>query len=127
MSEARNEGYDDFLDAIEEGEPYYLEGPEGHGSLPPKRIDPATGSQELTEKPLPDTGEIETYTQTHVAAPDFADDAPFVVAVVDFGPVSVTGQIRGMEPGDVEAGQEVTIGVDRTETTDERLVIFEPA
>ena len=126
MTESRDEGYDDFLDAIEEGEPYYLEGPEGDGSLPPKRIDPATGSQELTEQPLPETGEILTLTQTHVAAPDFADDAPFVVAVVDFGPVSVTGQIRGTEPSDVDIGQEVTIGVDRRETTEERLVVFEP-
>ncbi|MXR51209.1 nucleic acid-binding protein [Halovenus sp. WSH3] len=126
MSDARDEGYDDFLDAVEDDEPYYLEGPDGDGSLPPKRIDPATGSQELTEQPLPETGEIETYTQTHVAAPDFADDAPFVVAVADFGPVSVTGQIRGMEPSDVEIGQEVQIGVDRTETTDERILVFEP-
>jgi uncharacterized OB-fold protein len=127
MSEARDEGYDDFLDAVEEGDPYYLEGSEGDGSLPPRRIDPATGSRELTEQPLPDTGEILTLTQTHVASPDFADDAPFVVAIVDFGPVSVTGQIRGMEPTDVEIGQEVTIGVDRTETTDERVIVFEPA
>lgn len=126
MSDARDEGYDDFLDAIEDGEPYYLEGPDGNGALPPKRIDTATGSQELTEEPLPETGEVRTYTQTHVAAPDFVDDAPFVVAVVDFGPVSVTGQIRGMDASDVEIGQEVTIGVGRTETSEDRLVVFEP-
>lgn len=127
MSEARDGGYDDFLDAIEDGEPYYLEGPNGDGSLPPKRVDPTSGSRDLTEQPLPDTGEIATYTQTHVAAPDFADDAPFVVAVVDFGPVSVTGQIRGIDAGEVEVGQEVTIGVDHTETTGDRVVVFEPA
>jgi uncharacterized OB-fold protein len=126
MSDARDGGYDDFLDAIEAGEPYYLEAPNGDGSLPPARIDPTTGTRELTEQPLPDTGEIQTLTQTHVAAPDFADDAPFVVAVVDFGPVSVTGQIRGAEPSAVDIGQEVTIGVDRTETNDERVVVFEP-
>lgn len=127
MSEARNEGYDDFLDALEDGEPYYLEGPEGDGYLPPRRIDPATGSQELTEEPLPETGEIVTFTQTHVAAPTFADDAPFVVAVVSFGPVRLTGQLRGIDAGDAEIGQEVTVGVDRTETTEERVIVFEPA
>jgi uncharacterized OB-fold protein len=126
MSEPRDDGYDDFLDAIEDGEPYYLEGPSGNGSLPPARVDPETGTRDLTEQPLPDTGEIQTLTQTHVAAPDFADDAPFVVAVVDFGPVSVTGQIRGAEPSAVDIGQEVTIGVDQTETNDERIVVFEP-
>ena len=126
MSDARNEGFDDFLDAVEEGEAYYLEGPEGDGSLPPRRIDPATGSRELTEEPLPDTGEVVTHTQTHVASPGFADDAPFVVAVAEFGPVKVTGQMRDVDAGDVEIGQEVELGVERSETNDERLVVFYP-
>jgi len=126
MSDARDEGFDDFLDAVEDGQPYYLAGPEGDGWLPPRRVDPATGSTELTEEPLPETGEIVTLTQTHVAGPDFADDAPYVVAIVDFGPVKVTGQIRGADPGDVEIGDAVSIGVDRTETQDDRLVVFDP-
>jgi len=126
MSDARNEGFDDFLDAVEEGEAYYLAGPEGDGSLPPRRIDPATGSRELTEEPLPDTGEVVTHTQTHVASPGFADDAPFVVAVAEFGPVKVTGQMRDVDAGDVEIGQEVELGVERSETNDERLVVFYP-
>jgi uncharacterized OB-fold protein len=127
MSEARNEGFDEFLDAVEEGEPYYLEGPEGDGWLPPRRVDPATGSTELSEQPLPETGEIVTLTQTHVAGPDFADDAPYVVAIVEFGPVKITGQMRGVDPGDVEIGQTVSIDVERTETQDDRLVVFHPA
>jgi len=127
MSEARDAGFDDFLDAVEDGEPYYLEGPEGDGWLPPRRIDPATGSQELTEEPLPETGTIVTHTQTHVASPEFADDAPFVVAVAEFGPVKITGQMRDVDPVDVEAGQTVEIGVDRSETTGDRLVVFRPA
>jgi uncharacterized OB-fold protein len=126
MSETRNEGFDEFLDAVGEGDPYYLEGPDGDGWLPPRRVDPATGSTELTEQPLPETGDIVTLTQTHVAGPDFADDAPYVVAIVDFGPVRITGQMRGVDPDDVEIGQTVSIGVDRTETQDDRLVVFEP-
>lgn len=127
MSDARNEGYDEFLDAVAEGEPYYLEGPEGDGWLPPRRVDPATGSTELTEKPLPETGEIVTFTQTHVAGPDFADDAPYVVAIAEFGPVKITGQMRDVDPGDVDIGQTVSIGLDRTVTQDDRLVVFHPA
>jgi uncharacterized OB-fold protein len=127
MSESRHAGFDDFLDAVEEGEPYYLEGTEGDGYLPPRRIDPATGSQELTEEPLPDTGEVLTYTQTHVASPEFADDAPFVVVIAEFGPVKITGQLRGMEAEDIEIGQEVEIGIDHSETHDKRLVVFTPA
>jgi len=127
MSDARNEGFDDFLDAVEEGDAYYLEGPEGDGSLPPRRIDPATGSRDLTEEPLPETGEIVAHTQTHVASPGFADDAPFVVAIADFGPVKITGQMRDIDAEDVEIGQTVDIGIDRSETNDERLVVFHPS
>ncbi|MEF8813174.1 MAG: OB-fold domain-containing protein [Halovenus sp.] len=123
----RDTGYDDFLDAVEAGEPYYLESPSGNGWLPPRQVDPETGEGDLTEEPLPDTGEILTMTVTNVAGPSFADDAPYVVAVAQFGPVRLTGQVRGMDHDDVEIGQEVEISVDRNETEGERLVVFEPA
>ncbi|MFC7134939.1 MULTISPECIES: Zn-ribbon domain-containing OB-fold protein [Salinibaculum] len=123
----RDNGYDDFLDAVEEGEPYYLESPSGNGWLPPRQMDPETGERELTQQSLPETGEILTSTITNVAGPSFADDAPFVVAVAQFGPVRITGQVRGMDHDDVDIGQEVTIGVGKNETEGERLVVFEPA
>ncbi len=123
----RDAGYDDWLDALEDGEPYYLESPSGNGWLPPRNIDPETGERELTEKPLPETGEILTSTVTNVAGPSFADDAPFVVAVAQFGPVRITGQVRGIDHDDVEIGQEVTLCVGENETEGERVIIFEPA
>jgi uncharacterized OB-fold protein len=127
MTETRTEGFDDFLDAVEAGEPYYLEGPEGDGWLPPRRVDPATGSDELTEQPLPETGTVVTYTRTHVAAPEFAEDAPYVVAIAEFGPVRITGQLRGVGAEAVDVGRAVEIDVERSETTDERVVVFRPA
>ena len=127
MSDSRHAGFDDFLDAVEQGEPYYLEGTEGDGYLPPRRIDAATGTEELSESSLPETGELLTYTQTHVASPEFADDAPFVVAIAEFGPVKITGQVRDIDPEDVEIGQEVELGIDYTETKDKRVLVFTPA
>jgi len=121
----RDAGYDDFLDAIEDGEPYYLESPSGNGWLPPRQVDPETGESGLTEEPLPDTGEILTMTTTNVSGPSFADDVPYVVAVAQFGPVRITGQVRGVDHDDVEIGQEVEIGIDRNETEDERVIIFD--
>ncbi len=122
---ARDGGYDDFLDALAEGEPFYLESPSGNGWLPPRRIDPETGEREFTERPLPDTGEILTSTITNVAGPSFDADVPFVVAIARFGPVRLTGQVRGIDHEDVEIGQAVTVGVDTNERG-ERLVVFEP-
>ena len=110
---ARDAGYDDFLDAVEAGEPYYLESPSGNGWLPPREVDP-------------ETGEVLTYTITNVAGPSFADDTPYVVAIAEFGPVRITGQIRGMDHDDVEVGQTVELSVGRNETAEERVVVFEP-
>ena len=121
----RDAGFDDLLDAIEEGEGYYLECSNGHGSLPPRRVCPDCGDGDLSEEPLPDAGEIDTFTTTHVATPNFSEDAPYVLAIADFGPVRLTGQLRGVDPSDVETGQVVGVDVDETATTGERLLVFE--
>ncbi|UPV74212.1 Zn-ribbon domain-containing OB-fold protein [Halorussus limi] len=122
----RDEGFDDFLDAIESGEGFYLECPEGHGSLPPRRVCPHCGATDLEHVALPETGEIETYTTVHVAAPEFADDAPYVTAVADFGAVRLTGQLRELDAGELDVGTEVTVGIGESETADERVLAFRP-
>lgn len=126
MSDVRDAGYDDLLDAIDAGEGYYLECANGHGSLPPRRACPECSSRELAEEPLPNAGEVDTYTVITVATPSFREDAPYVTAVVDFGPVSLTGHLRGVDPEAVEAGDVVGVGVEETETTGDRLVTFRP-
>jgi uncharacterized OB-fold protein len=127
MSEqVRDDGFDDLLDAIADGDGYYVECTNGHGSLPPRLACPQCGSQDLSEELLPDSGEIRTYTVVTVPTPQFEEDAPYVTAVVDFGPVSITGQVQGVDPEDVETGQVVGIDVGETVTRDERLIVFEP-
>ncbi|WP_158056366.1 Zn-ribbon domain-containing OB-fold protein [Halorussus halophilus] len=124
--DARDDGFDDFLDAIESGEGFYLECENGHGSLPPRRLCPHCGSDELAEVALPETGTIETFTVVRVAAPEFEADTPYVTAVVDFGGVRATGQMRGVEVDAVETGMEVEAGIGETETTGERILVFHP-
>lgn len=126
MSDARDAGYDDWLEAVEEGEPYFLECPEGHGSLPPRRVCPDCGATDLEETPLPAAGEIATFTVTHVPTPSFADDAPYAVAVADFGPVRVTGQVVGIAPSAVETGTTVELEVTTAETTGEPVLALRP-
>ncbi|PSQ16855.1 nucleic acid-binding protein [Halobacteriales archaeon QS_8_69_26] len=121
-----NAGYDEFVAAVAEGEAYYLECANGHGELPPRRVCPECGSTEFTEEPLPAAGEVRTYTVTHVAAPSFADDAPYVTAIADFGPVRITAQLRGIDPDDVETGMSVGLGVETTETTGADLLVVRP-
>ena len=124
---AGDEGYDEWLAAIAESEGYFLACENGHGSLPPRRRCPHCGSGELDEKPLPGTGEIETFTETQVPIPSFGDDAPYVVAIAAFGDVRITGQFREIDPSEVAVGQSVRVDVSERATTGEPLVVFRPA
>lgn len=127
MIDAAPDGkYDAWLDSIEADEGYYLECENGHGWLPPRRICPTCRSRELVEEPLPDSGVVQTHSTITVATPQFEDDAPYVTAIADFGPVSVTGIVRGIDPEDVEIGTVVGIEVGERVTTGERAVIFRP-
>ncbi|MFC3957207.1 Zn-ribbon domain-containing OB-fold protein [Halovivax cerinus] len=123
---ARHDGYDDWLDALEANEAFSLVCPEGHGSLPPRRVCPECGARELAEEPLPAVGELDTYTVTHVPTPAFADDAPYTTGIVDFGPVRLTGRVIDVPADEVAVGLTVEATVIESETTDERLVAFRP-
>lgn len=124
-SEQTDEGYDEWLEAIGEGEAYAFECPNGHGSLPPRRRCPECGDPDLERRDLPDSGTVDTLTTIHVATPEFADDAPYTVAIVDFGLVRLTGQLRGVE--EPETGVRVAAGVEERETTGDDLLVFRPA
>ena len=119
--------YDEWLAALDTGEGCYLACENGHGSLPPRRVCPHCGSEDLTEEPLPETGTVDSFTVMHVAAPKFADDVPYVTAVVDFGPVRLTGVLTDVTPDDVAVGDRVAADVSITETTGDDVVVFRPA
>jgi uncharacterized OB-fold protein len=123
MSDARDGAFSAFLDAIEAGEPFYLSCPEGHGAIPPQQLCHECHSRDLSRTPLPEAGNIETYTVVAVPAPRFSDDSPYVTAIADFGPVMLTGQLRAVDPDAVELGQTVQIAVGSAD--DERFVAFE--
>jgi uncharacterized OB-fold protein len=123
---ARDGAYDNWLDAIEADEGFYLACEAGHGWLPPRRICPTCGARELTRQPLPEAGEIETHTTVFVATPQFEDDAPYVTAIAAFGPVSITGLVRGVEPDDISIGDTVGVEIGERETTGDRAVVFRP-
>ena len=125
-SRTRDAGFDEWLDAAEDGEAYYLECANGHGSLPPRRVCPDCGSTDLAETPLPESGEVATFTVTHVPTPAFEEDAPYATAVVDFGPVRITGQIVGVDLEAIENGLEVEPEITVSETTGERVLSFSP-
>ncbi|MDB2273278.1 OB-fold domain-containing protein [Halorubrum ezzemoulense] len=127
--------YAEWLDALADGDGFAVVCPEGHGSLPPRRVCPECGSPELSREPLDETGTVETYSVVHVPSPRFADDAPYATAVVDFGPTRLTGVVRDGDAergGDdaapaVAIGDAVTVDIGERATDGERLVAFRPA
>jgi len=123
MTDASGSTFASFLDAIEAGNPFYLSCPNGHGSLPPKRICPECQATNLSKESLPDTGAIVTHTTVAVPAPRFSDDSPYVTAIADFGPITLTGHLQEVGTDDVQIGQTVRITVGSAE--DERFVAFE--
>ncbi|MDS0281913.1 Zn-ribbon domain-containing OB-fold protein [Haloarcula onubensis] len=124
--EAAAWSHDAFCGAIEAGEPFYLACPEGHGSVPPRRVCPDCGAQSLTDRPLPETGRVQASTVVHVATAAFAESAPYVTAIADFGPVSLTGVVTETPPEEVEYGTEVTVGIERTDERARPTLVFEP-
>lgn len=123
---ARDGAYDDLLDAIAAGEGYYLACANDHGLLPPRRVCPYCGSRDLAETPLPDSGEVATYTTVSVPTPGFSEDAPYVTAIADFGPLRITGIVRGIDPEDVAVGLTVGVDVGERATTGDRAIVFRP-
>lgn len=121
--EMRHDGYDDLLDAIEEDSGYYLACPNGHGTVPPRRVCPDCGSRELTEQPLPETGEILVATTISVSGPQFSEDTPYVTAIAEFGDVRLTGLARGADE-EPTPGDTVTIEVGETATENDRVLVF---
>lgn len=121
--EMRHDGYDDLLDAIEEDSGYYLACPNGHGTVPPRRVCPDCGSRELTEQPLPETGEVLVATTISVSGPQFSEDTPYVTAIAEFGDVRLTGLARGADE-EPTPGDTVTIEVGETATENDRVLVF---
>lgn len=117
-------GYDEWLDAIGRGDGYYLECPEGHGALPPARVCPECAARELDRTPLPDSGTVETFTVCHVSGPTFEAEAPYLTAIAEFGPVRLTGVVRGTQPEDVDVGATVEADEGTNRTTDEDLLVL---
>ena len=122
----RDAGFDDWIDAVAAGEASYLTCPSGHGSLPPRRTCPVCGSPELSERPLPTPGTVETHTVVHVAGPRFVDDVPYTTAIASFGPVRLTGVLRGIDP-ETAVGATVVPAIGESATTGDRLLVLRPA
>ncbi|MDZ7688084.1 MAG: OB-fold domain-containing protein [Halobacteriales archaeon] len=112
--------FDELLDAVEAGEPFYMSCADcGASSLPPREVCPDCGSRDLSKQDLSTTATVESYTSIHVTIPAFSGETPYTIVVAGFDEdVRLTGQLVGDEVG---MGDEVRVG----ENDEERYLTFE--
>lgn len=122
--EVPNGDHATWLDAIESDNGFYLECPNAHGWVPPRRVCKTCGSTTLDRAALPSSGRIETYTEIHVPAPRFEHEDKVGVAIADFGAVSITGRLDDTATESIEQGTAIELDVERSATPDERIVTF---
>jgi uncharacterized OB-fold protein len=116
--------YDDFLDALLEGDGFYLECSNGHPSFPPHQVCSVCGESDVTKQSLSDRGTVIAHTIIHVPPPRFRDRAPYVVAIADLDGVELTGHLVNEAVDAIENGAEVSVTADRTDQTNERYIKF---
>ena len=61
---------------------------------------------------LPDRGELFAFSEVRAGAPiGMEDDVPFVIAIVDLGPVRLSARIEGSRSDDLAIGDPVELRV----------------
>jgi hypothetical protein len=119
--------FEEFLDSIKQNTGKYLSCEYGHQALPPRRACPECGATELSVETLPETGRLIALTEIHVPTAEFSDEVPYCTAIARFGPLRLTGQLRGATYDDVSVGNPVVADVRDSSTTGNRVVVFSPA
>lgn len=109
--------FDDFTDAIGSGDQQHLVCEAcGDATLPPRRICPACGSTALSREPLPDRGEILSFTEISVTTPKFQGETPYTVVLVALAEgVQLTGQLREATAEAIDIGDQVRLGTEPRE------------
>lgn len=101
----------------------------GERPFPPRLTCPACGSRDLAWSTVSGRGRVHTFTVVHRAPhPSFADEVPFVVAVVelDEGP-RLTTNIVDCSPSDVTIGIPVEVTFLPLGDGDVTLPVFRPS
>jgi uncharacterized OB-fold protein len=77
-------------------------------SFPPRIVCPSCGGREFETTKLAETGKILTYTIIRVPPHQFADQAPYAVAIVELGDgVKVMGQVADCDFDKIKIGMRV--------------------
>ena len=97
----------------------------GELHYPPRIVCPECLSDDLAYVDLPHEGEMHSFTEVRGTPPIGMSDVPFVVGVVDLGPVQLSARIDDAAYEDLEIGDPVSLKVmDIDDTTDQDRVFY---
>jgi len=116
MSEVRPFTIDSFYKFVSEGKIMAAKCSTcGATMLPPKPVCTKCYSKDLTWFPVPNKGNLLTYTVIHVAPKQFEAQAPYPIGIVKLGQgLQLLGMIRGVEPNQIEIGMELAVDFEKT-------------
>lgn len=77
--------------------------------FPPRPVCPGCGGREFATVTLPNEGVIDTFTVIRVSPPEFSDQAPYALGIVNLGGTRVTMQIADIPLEAVAIGQKVRV------------------
>lgn len=82
----------------------------GARHFPPRQVCDDCGSTDVVAVTMSDTGRVLTYAVVRTAGPDFAAEAPYVVAVLEMDDGTRTmAQVADVAPEDVRSGMKVRL------------------
>ena len=82
----------------------------GKTYFPKRQIDPVTGDTEQEMVILPDTGKVVTYTVIQIAPPQWGDQSPYALAIVELTDgTRLMAQMTDCDTTKVKIGMEVRI------------------
>ncbi len=82
----------------------------GSISFPPRLVCPECGSRSFEDYVLKDTGKILTFTTIEVGPPQFADQVPYTVGIVELDDgARITTQITDVDPSKIKIGDRVKL------------------
>ncbi len=116
MSEVRPFTIDSFYKFVGEGKIMAAKCNKcGAMMLPPKPVCTKCYSKDLTWVPVPNKGNLLTYTVIHVAPKQFEAQAPYHIGIVKLGQgLQLLGMIRGVEPNQIKIGMELAVDFEET-------------
>ncbi len=82
----------------------------GSISFPPRLVCPECGSRSFEDYVMKDTGKILTFTTIEVGPPQFADQVPYTVGIVELDDgARITTQITDVDPSKIKIGDRVKL------------------